>query len=300
MARTQQQIKDSMTAGYITNPIVQQLYGLTPSKTFAQEFSLVSLENILFDVIAFALWTFETILDIFRAEIGVLIAQTKPFTRQWYEKTALDYQHGFGLDASGNFVNGLATSEEIAASKIVAKTAFEKTVIQGHGVLRCKVAKNQGADLVPLTSEELSGFDAYINKKTAFGLRVISISRPHDNLVLSMKIWYDPLVLNSAGARRDGTDDKPVINAINAYLQSLEFNGELVLTQLTDALQKIEGVKIPKITAASSNWSSYMIARADGVGGNSYSGNIEETRVAFSGYMRLDEDLSSFEYVSKN
>lgn len=289
-----------MTAGYITNPLVQQLYGLIPGKTFAQEFSLISLENILFDIIAFALWIFETILDIFRAEINVLIAQTKPFTREWYERTALDYQQGFSLDEKGGFINGLATVEEIAASKIVAKTAFEKTVIQGHGVLRCKVAKTEGSDLVSLTSEELSGFDAYINKKTAFGLRVISISRPHDNLVLSMKIWYDPLVLNSAGARRDGTDDKPVINAITVYLKSLEFNGELVLTQLVDALQKVEGVKIPKITLASSSWSNLMAAQAEGVGGNSYGGNIEETRVAFSGYMRLEEDLSSFEYVPKN
>lgn len=261
---------------------------------------MVSLENILFDIVAFAHWSLETLFDIFRAEIGVLIAQSKPFTLQWYIKTALDYQHGFALDDFGEYVNLAATAEEIAASKIVAKVAFEKAIIQGHGVLRCKIAKTEDDELVPLTAQQLAGFDSYINKKTAFGLRVISISRPHDNLVLTMKIWYDPMVLNASGERLDGSDDSPVITAINAYLKSLEFNGELVLTHLADALQKVEGVKIPKITSASSNWPGLALSTAQNVGDNPFGGEIEETRVAFSGYMRLNVDASSFEYLPKS
>jgi hypothetical protein len=296
MARDINDIKNSMTDRFISNAAIQQHYGIVPGSSFLNEFSLVSLENIFFDILAFAIWTLENLWDIFSIETDQQIEENKIFKKAWYVKTALEYQHGFELDDFGNYINGDATTEEIEASKIVANVSFEKAVIQGKGVLRCKVVKFDGDDWVPLSANELSGFDAYINKKTGFGLAVVAISRVHDDLVANMKIWYDPLVINSDGKYRDGSDDTPVITAIHAYLKSIEFNGELVLTDLEAALKDVKGVKIPKVISASSSWSGAQVIDPQ----SPYEGEIDEIRVSFAGYMRLDVGESTFEYEPRN
>ncbi len=282
-----------MTTAFIENETVQQLYELAPGQSFEDQFSLVSIESILFDSVAFAVWVLESLFDVFRQEIQEKIDASKPFTLKWYKAVALAYQHGFSIDEDGDYINGSATEEQIKASKIVTQVAFEKAIIQGHGVLRCKTAKDQGGELVKLTPQELEGFDYYMNKKTAFGLRVVSISREHDRLQLSLKIWYDPQILDSQGRRKDGTNDTPVIDAINDYLRNIEFNGSFVKTYLTDALQQVPGVKIPKIISAESSWSSFTQNMESSLS----AGLIEEIRSTFAGYMRLDVDNSTFEYV---
>ena len=293
MARTIKEIKEAMTATFVASPTVQLLYGLTPGNTFAQEFSLLSLESILYDVIALGIYTFEKIVDINTENIDKKIEKTKYLLKPWYIETALNFQLGFAIDTMGNYINGLATAEEIEESKIVARVAYEKAVIQGHGVLRFKVVREIDGELGPLEANQLLSFSAYINKKTGFGMRVIAVSRPHDNLTLSGKIWFNPEILGPTGARLDGTDDQPHITAIKAYLKNLEYNGELILTKLVDELQKVEGIVIPKINEASSQWSGGLLV------GQLNTGNFEEIRVAFSGYFRLNEIATSFEFIEK-
>lgn len=293
MARALNEIKAQITTAFIDNETVQQFYELTPGQSFEEQFSLVSIESILFDIVAFAIWVLESLFDVFRQEIQNKIDASKPFTLKWYKAVALGYQHGFTIDEDGEYINGTATEEQILSSKIVAQVAFEKTIIQGHGVLRCKTAKEEGGELVKLTPEELEGFDYYMNKKTVFGLRVVCISREHDKLQLSLKVWYDPQILDSQGRRKDGTNDTPVIDAINDYLRNIDFNGSFVKTYLTDALQQVPGVKIPKILSAQSSWSSF----AQSTESSQYAGPIDEIRPTFAGYMRLDVENSTFQYV---
>lgn len=252
------------------------------------------LRKIIY-VVATAIWAVRQFFAIYTTDLEERIAASKPFTYKWYVATARAYQHGFTLDDFGDYINGTATDVQIAASKIVAQVAFERVTIQGYGVLRCKVAKEVSGNLVPLSVNELQGFNVYMNRKTAFGLRVIGISRAHDSLVLSLRVWYDPLILNSNGERKDGTANTPIIDAVKAYLKSLTFNGELVLTHLTDALQKVDGVKIPKILTAQNSWSGLSMESQL----TEYIGPIEETRVAYSGYMRLDTVLTTIEYIAR-
>lgn len=291
MARELSEIKNQITTAFIGNSTIQELYNLDPEQSFADQFSMVSVENIIFETVAFAIWFLESLWDVFRVEIQEKIDASKPFTLKWYKKVSLEYQHGFTLDEDGKYINGTATAEEIEASKVVTQVAFEKAVINGHGVLRCKTARVVDGDLAPLSPEQLEGFDYYMNKKTAFGVRVVCVSRPHDLLTLKLKIWYDPQILDAQGRRKDGTNDTPVLDAINDYLRNIEFNGQFVKTYLVDALQQVPGVKIPKIIEADSNHSVIVEENAP------YNGIIDEVRQTFSGYMRLNTGATIIEYV---
>lgn len=279
-----------MTATFVGNETVQLLYGLNPANTFEQEFSIYSIENIFFDIFAFALWTLESLFYVLKNIIEALILANKHGRLEWYIDTALNYQHGFELDDFGDYINGTATPEEIADSKIIANVAFEKAVINGHGVVRSKVVKLEADEYVQLSPAQLAGYDAYMNKKTLFGLRVISLSRPHDILTVDMKIWYDPLVLDSNGSRLDGTDAAPAVTAIKAYLKSVKFNGEFVGTKMVDEVQKVQGISIPKLVGATA--SVYTL-------NDQPPQVIDEIYQTFAGYMRLDVAGSNFEYIAR-
>ena len=85
------------------------------------------------------------------------------------------------------------------------------------------------------------------------GVRITVINYLPDVLKLQMKIYRDPLVLDENG-QSIITGKKPVEEAIKEYLKNLPFDGELVLAHLVDALQQVEGVRIPHIILAESKW----------------------------------------------
>ena len=55
MARTIDQIKESITSEYLAQREVQIKYGITPGTKWEDAFSKVSIENIIFYVVASAL-----------------------------------------------------------------------------------------------------------------------------------------------------------------------------------------------------------------------------------------------------
>lgn len=76
MARSED-IKLQMTESFISNVTIQERYELDPDKTFEQEFSKVSVENIWFSIAAFSIWTLETLWDIFKSENEAEMAKQK-------------------------------------------------------------------------------------------------------------------------------------------------------------------------------------------------------------------------------
>ena len=69
MARTVEEIKKDMTAEFMKMEAVKSRYGLDGSKSFADCFSMASLENIIFYVFAVAVWALEKLFDLHRADV---------------------------------------------------------------------------------------------------------------------------------------------------------------------------------------------------------------------------------------
>lgn len=298
MARDRQVIKDAMTNSFVSNVTVQQLYGLTPGNTFAQEFSIVSLENILFDTISFAIHMVEKLWDVFKLDIEERIAGSRPFTKRWYRQTSLDYQHGYDLDEELNYPEAATAAEiELAeASKVIKRAEVVQTVISGVGALRLKVAGEENGTLTAIPNEQLLAFQEYIEIMGAAGVFVVATTAEADMLKLHYKIYFNPLVLDGQGRRLDGTDDFPVQNAIKEYLKSSnlnDFNGRLSLAKLTDVIQGVEGVEDPFVQSAASKYGNFTY-ESEGIN----VGTIENYRRADSGYFELDEEASTFEFLA--
>ncbi|MFV0505896.1 MAG: hypothetical protein ACK5L5_04185, partial [Bacteroidales bacterium] len=78
MARTIAEIKTEMTNSFIADITVIEKYELEEGKTFEQQFSKVSLESILFYIVAVAVWTLESLFELHSKDVDDRLLQLIP------------------------------------------------------------------------------------------------------------------------------------------------------------------------------------------------------------------------------
>lgn len=251
MARTIAEIKKSITDAFISNDTVKNAYVLDPAKTFEEEFSTSSIESIIFYAVAFCMWVHEMLFDQHKQEVTDYIANMKPHSLLWYANKSKAFMYGLILPAdTDKYVTTAMTDEQIEAAKVVDHAA----VVEQIRGLRIKVATDTGSDLGPLSAPQLDSFIAYMKRVKDAGVKLLITTGPPDALKLNLLVKYDPLVLNSTGARLDGTQAEPVQDAVRNYLKNLPFNGRLELVKLVDELQAVNGVVAPYVLNAQARY----------------------------------------------
>lgn len=237
--------------------------------------SKVSIWRLWVYIMSLAIYSFETIMDAFEVHIKSLIADNQIHTSRWYQERILEFQLGFDLDRNiGAYNNEGVEASVVEESKIIDSASVESL----EGFLRIKVAKVENGELTRLNDTELQALSAYINIVKDAGTKLILVSQEPDLLRINIDICFDPLVIDSTGARIDGTNDNPVKEAIETYLYNLEFNGEFVTKTLETQLEAVEGVLIAETESVSSQFASNDFVE------------IDKTYVSNAGYMILDED----------
>lgn len=221
-------------------------------------------------VIAVCMWTLENLFDYHRDEVSAIIATQKPHTLQWYVDKARRFQYGIPLPIDSDTYPTISDDPAITIVKYAA-------AVELSNLVRVKAAKEVGGALAGLAAGELSSFTTYMNRIKDAGIRLQVTSDPADSLQLALAIYYDPLVLTANGARIDGASATPVLDAVNAFLGSLPFNGVFILNELIGALQAIEGVRVGHVITAQANHALTPYVP------------IDVTYTPDAGYMVLDE-----------
>lgn len=258
--------------------------------------SKVSIWRLFVWVVAFAIWVHEQLMDVLKNDIEKRIAETRPFTRNWYIATSLKYQHGYDLPETGVYPDPTNAAETAAvnASKIIKKAAVVQQIISGVGALRIKVATLTAGELEPVTTAQLAGFQEYIELMGAAGVFVIATTSEADDLKLEIDVHFNPLIIDNEGKRLDGTNDTPVQTAVKDYLKSVEFNGVLDLVKLSNIIEAVEGVESPFITLAASKYAAFEYDTT----GIENAGAFTKFRQPDSGYFKLDEAESTFNFIT--
>ena len=75
MARSIAEIKQTMTNAFMADSTVRERYGLSESDTFDDSFSVVSIENILFYIVAACSHVLEVLFDQFKADVDDKISR---------------------------------------------------------------------------------------------------------------------------------------------------------------------------------------------------------------------------------
>lgn len=232
MARSIQNLYDLIVA---EKAATAELDGLTSN-------SATAIWRLWAWVTAAVIFTVETMFDLFKAEISVLLQTLKPGTLLWYQAICKEFQYGDALQ-------WIAGKYGYAAVNLDARIIKQCSVTEGQRGLVIKIATETLGELQTLSAPQESAFTSYVSRRKYAGTKVSIINSAANKLKVLGTIIYDPLVIAA-----DGTDIssglRTVDIAIQSFLRSLPFNGRLRITSLVDAIQSVEGIYDVSLTAA--------------------------------------------------
>lgn len=243
MARTISEIKKSMTEQYLADPVIREKYGLSDGDSFDDKFSKVSLENILFSVVATAIYALESIFDYFRADVENKINNSIVATIPWYHEKCLSFQHGDALvynDTTKEY-----SYETIDESKRIIKYAAVRE--NGNGV-EVLVSGDDNGTPVCIEDDVLTAFKSYLNTIKPAGILTVVKSYEPDSIWIEMNVQYDTMILNSDGSLITDSSVFPVEDAVKKYVAGIAYGGIFNKTKLMDAVQSVNGVKDAIVT----------------------------------------------------
>ncbi|MBU2526249.1 MAG: nucleotidyltransferase [Bacteroidetes bacterium] len=277
MARTIEQIQADILAAKAAEPA---LAGLTST-------SKVSVWRLWSYITAVSIWALEKLFDIHVDEVAELLAKLRPGTPRWYRYKALAFQFGFDLlPDSDLFDNAGVTDEQIEGSKIIKFAAVTEAADESRVIV--KIATEEAGKLAPIAADRQAIFEQYIAEIKYAGVAVTVINFLPDILQLRMRIFRDPLLLDENGNHRLN-GGKPVEMALLEFMKELPFNGELVIQDLANKLEAVEGVKIVQVDEVKTKWIDAE------VGGYGDFVNIDVRKIPVSGYFEIENfDLISY------
>ena len=259
---TTQEWKKKLTDEWLKQPGVKEIYGIDPDKTFDEQFSAVSIENLLFYAQAFGLMVLEKIVGDRIAKLEEHFNRLRPHTLNWYAGKIKAFQMGDTLPTDTDVY------PNINKEKQVVKYC---SLMERNGVLSAKIA-GQDKDGKPtrLSDDDVKKVSAYVSKIKDAGVRVLLSSGDADKFNVSLLIHYDPL------KRLEAKDIKKVVSE---YLESMPFDGIYSNMALIDAIQKVDGVRVAEVLESSASY------------GSNPSKKIISTYSPNSGYMTIRKDI---------
>ena len=236
MARSINDIKKTMTDAFMADADIREKYGLAADATFDDSFSSVSLENILFYIIAACCHVLEVFFDTHKADVDTKISRAVVASVPWYHKMALQFQYGDVL------VFDEATQQYVYATSNPEKQKVKYVAVRDRGTsIQILVSGEKDERPAVLSDDVLTAFKSYMNRIKIAGVILAIRSLPADLITVSAIVHIDPLVIDKQGTRiSDGS--KPVEEAVENYLKGILYGGTFNKTKLVDAIQSVEGV----------------------------------------------------------
>lgn len=218
------------------------LSGLTSTSTTA-------IWRSIYYAAAVVMGTAEQLRDVWESDMLESAATLPCGTPKWYAARLLEYQEGYVLEY--NRTNGrleYSTIDEEARIIKVATCESESDTV----VLKC-AKSDGGTGLTNLSVSEYIAVREYIDQYKFAGTIVSLISNPADLLQLSIKVKVDTTLITTDGYLVSNNTTYPIEDAINTFIKEYSltnFNSTLQLSDLVDAIQKVNGVKTAVISVA--------------------------------------------------
>ena len=242
MARTIADIKDSMTADFMRNTDVARAYGFETGSAFSSHFSKVSVESLLFYIVACATWVLENLFARHKKDVEERIEAIMPHRPKWYRDKVLGFMKDKTLVTDTDHYDTEGMSDgDIEVARVVKYAAATEN--PDASILTIKVAGEAGGVRQPLDAETEIQLLAYIGEVKDAGVRINLVNQPSDIFNCEVDVYYDAMLLPE-------TVETQCRDTIRDYIENLPFNGEYTNMALVDELQKIEGVRIVEMSGA--------------------------------------------------
>lgn len=228
-------IIDNITADALLAPLVD-----------ANSTAFNPIRSIAYAV-GFVASAIDSLMDSLKTKTDEALAAKTPHQLIWYRTIALEFIYGLTLPQWSNEyeIPEDWTEEDIAEAMVVKYAAVTE---DSQGAVSMKIATIDGDDLVPVDSDVLTAFKAYMAKRKDAGVWLSYINTTGDLVNITTTVYFNPQVMNPDGTLISDASS-PVDDAIENYFKNgVEFNGEVILAALEDAIQAAEGVTVPSIS----------------------------------------------------
>ena len=162
----------------MADPVIREKYGIAGPASFDETFSRVSIESVLFFVVASAIYVVEAIFERHAADIDKKVETAVLATLPWYYKIALEYQHGDDLawnDKTQSY--GYAARDENKR-----KVKYAACQDMGGGVRLLVSGSSSDGRPEKLSDDVLTAFKHYLNRRKPAGVIVEAYSVAPDKI----------------------------------------------------------------------------------------------------------------------
>ena len=198
--------------------------------------SKMSIINAFTWVTAAAIYSFETLLDVFTTDIAKTFTQRINVTSSYYANAMLKWQYGDDL-----IINDEGTAfhyaTEDTTKRLITHVSYQEYYNEEFkdNILILKVASGEGRSLSQLSDEELIAARAYLNQIKFAGVKCNVVSRRGDVLVPRLTVYYDGAITKEE--LYDNIDTALIDFIVNMKFDSLVYSQKII-----DAIQKVEHV----------------------------------------------------------
>ena len=198
--------------------------------------SKMSIINAFTWVTAAAIYSFETLLDVFTTDIAKTFTQRINGTSAYYANAMLKWQYGDDL-----IINDEGTAfhyaTEDTTKRLITHVSYQEYYNEEFkdNILILKVASGEGRSLSQLSDEELIAARAYLNQIKFAGVKCNVVSRRGDVLVPRLTVYYDGAITKEE--LYDNIDTALIDFIVNIKFDSLVYSQKII-----DAIQKVEHV----------------------------------------------------------
>lgn len=198
--------------------------------------SKMSIINAFTWITAAAIYSFETLLDVFTTDIAKTFTQRINGTSAYYANAMLKWQYGDDL-----IINDEGTAfhyaTEDTTKRLITHVSYQEYYNEEFkdNILILKVASGEGRSLSQLSDEELIAARAYLNQIKFAGVKCNVVSRRGDVLVPRLTVYYDGAITKEE--LYDNIDTALIDFIVNMKFDSLVYSQKII-----DAIQKVEHV----------------------------------------------------------
>lgn len=178
----------------------------------------------------------ETLWDTFKVELEAISNSTPAGTEGWVYDQALKFQYSATVPQIVELVDFVPGYNIVDEDLQIITRASVATL--PNKVVSVKVAKNDPPEALAVA--ELNSLVSYFDDIGFAGVQFGISSTASDKLYLDAEIFYD--------GQYSATISATVITAINDFLSTIPFDGDVRVLSLTDAIQEVAGVKDVIIT----------------------------------------------------
>ena len=198
--------------------------------------SKMSIINAFTWVTAAAIYSFETLLDVFTTDIAKTFTQRINGTSAYYANAMLKWQYGDDL-----IINDEGTAfhyaTEDTTKRLITHVSYQEYYNEEFkdNIFILKVASGEGRSLSQLSDEELIAARAYLNQIKFAGVKCNVVSRRGDVLVPRVTVYYDGAITKEE--LYDNID-----TALIDFIVNMKFDSLIYSQKIIDAIQKVEHV----------------------------------------------------------